>query len=125
MVKRGGGIVDVWTAWLEICDILKDKILPTHDNIIRTLVNKVPNEILSVSKENIVVASLETGKSRTLPNDDFLAYLDVLARKGWLNPKEDISYSRFYKKSAIICAIIAELSYVTHNTNPLVLKLQK
>ena len=117
--------MDVWTAWLEICDILKDKILPTHDNIIRTLVDKVPNEILSVSKENIVVASLETGKSRTLPKDDFLAYLDVLARKGWLNPKEDISYQRFYKKSAIICAIIAELPYVTHNPNPLVLKLQK
>lgn len=105
-------------AWNDILDILKNK------QIIRTLSRRNPNEIVKTSQDSIRVTSLETGKDRILLDSDFIYYLEILGEKGILNPKEDIEDSKFFKKSAIICATIAELPYVTCTTNPVILYLR-
>ena len=93
--------------------------------VVETLSKGNPNEIIRVTPQSTVVDSLETRNERTLFKNDFFYYLRILGEKTSLNPKRDVKESRFFKKSAIMCAIISQLPYVSYFLDPVVLYLVK
>ncbi|MHA1595514.1 MAG: hypothetical protein ACTSXX_12380 [Candidatus Baldrarchaeia archaeon] len=104
----------VWEDILEIARMKKDEG-------IRTLTMGVLNQIVSVSRNAIIVKSKRTGKERALTKEDFRCLWETLRRKKQLDVDDiyENCYEQYWKKiGRIMMAFLAHLPYVEYSLNP-------
>ena len=109
----------VWQRILEVARMKKE---------IKTLVHKVPNQIVSAREDAIVVSSKRTGyqKERELRKENFQNLWHTLTQRGQLNV-DDIQkyyYKQYWQKQGcIMMAFLAHLGNVKFSIRPLTLYL--
>lgn len=100
-------------AWKQIREYLN------NENEVSTLVQRIPNQIVSVKPYEIKVRSKSTGVVRSIPRSPFREIWETLSTNGIFITKDHGPYIH----SQIIAAIIVKAGLAKYEYNPLTLKL--